>query len=143
MPFIRHRAVLAPLVAVAVLASACAGGQRPAGDVQVALKDFSIDLSPTTVPAGQIKLAISNEGPSVHEVEIFTLPAGIDPAGLTVKDNVADTASAGLTAIDEVEDIAPSTTATLSVTLEPGRYALICNLPAHYGQGMHTVLTVQ
>jgi uncharacterized cupredoxin-like copper-binding protein len=139
-----RRGVLASLVGLALVVSSCGGGgQPPQGDVQVTLKDFAIGLSRGTVPAGPTKLAITNGGATVHEVEVFALPPGADPAALTVKDNVVDTASAGLTAIDEVEDIAPSTFPTLTVTLQPGRYALICNIPGHYGLGMHALLTVR
>ncbi|MDA8202273.1 MAG: cupredoxin domain-containing protein [Chloroflexi bacterium] len=140
---VARSAVLAPLVVLGLFVSACGGGQQPAGDIQVTLKDFAIESSTTTVSAGQIRLAISNQGPSIHEIEVFSLPTGVEPAALPVKDNVADTDSVGLTALDEVEDIAPQTAATLTVSLQPGRYALICNLPAHYGQGMYALLTVQ
>ena len=30
----------------------------------------------------------------------------------------------------------------LKVNLAAGKYVLICNLPAHYKQGMHTAFTV-
>jgi uncharacterized cupredoxin-like copper-binding protein len=36
----------------------------------------------------------------------------------------------------------PGGTQQLTATLTPGRYVLICNLPAHYRLGMHTVLIV-
>ena len=44
--------------------------------------------------------------------------------------------------VDEVEDIAPGTSASLSLDLEPGTYAVICNLPGHYANGMHTTFAV-
>ena len=44
--------------------------------------------------------------------------------------------------VDEVEDIAPSTSTSLTVTLEPGTYAMLCNLPGHYAQGMVTTFEV-
>lgn len=142
---ITHRsAMLAPIAGLVLLVSACGGTSSDAkGDVQVTLRDFAIKLSKITVPAGEITFAATNEGPSVHELEVFSVPSEVDPNALPVKDNVADTESRGLEAIDEVEDIAPSTTASLTVSLEPGTYAVICNLPAHYGQGMHIVLTVE
>ena len=45
--------------------------------------------------------------------------------------------------IDEVEDLAGGDTATLTVDLEPGDYALICNLPAHFQMGMYSNFTVE
>jgi uncharacterized cupredoxin-like copper-binding protein len=55
-----------------------------------------------------------------------------------------DTARADelLEVIDEVEDIAPGTSATLNLNLDPGAYAVICNLPGHYASGMHAAFTV-
>jgi uncharacterized cupredoxin-like copper-binding protein len=48
-----------------------------------------------------------------------------------------------LEVVDEVEDIAPGTSAPLNLTLDPGSYAVICNLPGHYANGMHTTFTVE
>jgi uncharacterized cupredoxin-like copper-binding protein len=45
--------------------------------------------------------------------------------------------------VDEVEDLAPGKSATLSVNLTPGRYVLVCNIPGHYKHGMHASVTVQ
>ena len=44
--------------------------------------------------------------------------------------------------VDEAEDIAPGTNTSLSVNLEAGSYVLVCNLPTHYGAGMHAAFTV-
>lgn len=134
----------ASIVGLALLASACGSGSGSGeGDAQITLKDFQIDLSPTTVPAGDVTFAASNEGPTVHEFEIFSVPDGVDPTDLAVASNVADTESQGLKVIDEVEDIAPATTASVTVTLEPGSYAVICNLPGHYEQGMSIAFAVE
>jgi uncharacterized cupredoxin-like copper-binding protein len=44
--------------------------------------------------------------------------------------------------VGETGDMAVGATATLTIDLAPGHYAFVCNLPAHYGQGMHTDFTV-
>ena len=44
--------------------------------------------------------------------------------------------------VDEIEDIAVDATPELVVDLDAGRYVLICNVPAHYRQGMSTPFTV-
>jgi uncharacterized cupredoxin-like copper-binding protein len=36
----------------------------------------------------------------------------------------------------------PTTTKSITIDLKPGHYALVCNLPGHYGLGMHVDLTV-
>jgi len=138
----REPLLIVPAVAALLAVAGCSGAQQGEPTARVTLKDFSIDVSTTRVATGEVTLAVANEGPTIHEVEVFRLPEGVDPAALPVDGGVADTAGPGLTLVDEVEDIAPSTSTTLKVTLEPGRYALICNLPAHYQQGMHATLKV-
>jgi uncharacterized cupredoxin-like copper-binding protein len=131
--------------ATALAAVACSGdpGASGQGGVPVTLRDFSVDVADTTPPAGSTRLAITNSGATVHELEVFTVPDGVDPNALPIVNNVADTDSVGMTVVDEVEEVAPSTTANLTVNLATGRYAFICNLPGHYGLGMHTLVTVE
>lgn len=40
------------------------------------------------------------------------------------------------------EGIAPRSSGWVTLTLRPGRYELVCNLPGHYGAGMYALLTV-
>jgi uncharacterized cupredoxin-like copper-binding protein len=44
--------------------------------------------------------------------------------------------------VDEAEDIAPSTTATLTRISRAGSYVIICNIPALRAVGMHAAFTV-
>jgi len=39
--------------------------------------------------------------------------------------------------IDEVEDVTPGTSKTMTVKLDPGKYVFFCNLAGHYLGGMH------
>jgi len=132
----RLRAVLVmSLLAVVV---GC-GDAAPAGSataVAATLTDGSISLDSATVPSGEVSFEIANEGNAAHEFEIFRGRA----EDLTVENNVAVTGSLDL--IDEVEDIVPGMTLTLDVTLQPGQYVIICNLPGHVTNGMVTELTV-
>ena len=137
----RRGLVLAAFSGIAVLGVACTdSGSSDA--IEVTLDDFSISPSTTTAETGEITFSATNEGSETHEFEIFTVPEGVDPSALEVSDDAADTGAAGMTVVDEVEDIAPSTTAELTVNLEAGAYALICNLPGHYAEGMVTEFTV-
>jgi uncharacterized cupredoxin-like copper-binding protein len=132
------------LAAAALVASAaaCAGGGEDA-DLRIDLADFSIQLSTDTLAAGDLTFAAMNAGPTTHEFEVFSLPADTDLNALEIVDDVADTDAAGMTVVDEVEDIVAGTTAELNLSLEPGTYAVICNLPEHYAQGMHASFTVE
>jgi uncharacterized cupredoxin-like copper-binding protein len=132
----RSFAALAGLVLLA--ATACSSGGDDA-DVEVMLQDTQITLSTETVPAGETTFATQNQGSETHEFEIFR--TDLAPGELPVDGDTADTADLQL--MDEVEDVAPSTTAQLTTGLEPGSYVLICNLPEHYARGMHVSLTVE
>ena len=44
--------------------------------------------------------------------------------------------------IGEVEDVQPGESTTLVLTLEPGSYVLLCNLPKHFERGMATEFQV-
>ncbi|HET7236974.1 MAG TPA: plastocyanin/azurin family copper-binding protein [Actinomycetota bacterium] len=126
-------------VLVLALATACSGGGE--ADMSVTLRDDAITLSPEAVAPGPLTLEASNEGTKIHEFEVFAVPDGVDANALPVEGDTAP-ADEMLQVIDEVEDIAPGTSASLSVSLDPGSYAVICNLPDHYANGMHTTFTV-
>ena len=108
------------------------------GGVSATEKDFSIDLATSSAPAGSVTFNISNEGPSAHEFVIIKTDDA--PDALPVKDNTVEEDK--IDVVDEAEDIAPSTTATLTTDLEAGSYVIICNIPTHYEQGMHAAFTV-
>jgi uncharacterized cupredoxin-like copper-binding protein len=44
--------------------------------------------------------------------------------------------------LGDTGDMQPNATKTLDVTLAPGAYLLLCNLPGHYAAGMVTPFTV-
>ncbi len=48
----------------------------------------------------------------------------------------------GIEVIDEIGEFDEGTVERLVVTLEPGAYQLVCNLPDHYENGMHTAFEV-
>jgi uncharacterized cupredoxin-like copper-binding protein len=133
----RFTALLVPLGLVAV---ACSGGDE--ADMTVTLHDDGITLSQESVAAGPLTLESTNEGTKIHEFEVFAVPEGVDANALPVEGDVA-LADEMLEVIDEVEDIAPGTSATLSLTLDPGSYAVLCNLSGHYANGMHATFTVE
>jgi uncharacterized cupredoxin-like copper-binding protein len=47
-----------------------------------------------------------------------------------------------MTPIGEVEDVKPAEAKDLVLTLEPGNYILLCNLPKHFERGMVTKFKV-
>jgi uncharacterized cupredoxin-like copper-binding protein len=128
------------LLLASVLAACGSSDQPKAGTAtapRVTLRDFAIQMDPTALATGNVTITAANQGPSVHEFEIFFGEGGDQ---LPVQSGVADTS--GLRLVDELEDIAPGTSGELNLFLAPGNYALICNLPSHYEQGMHVTFTV-
>ena len=129
------------LAVVFVLTAASCGGSNSAsdGDVFATLKDFSLTAEPATFASGDITFAIDNQGPSVHEFVIIR--SDTDAGQLPVENGLIPEDQVDV--VDEAEDIAPGTNTTLSVNLAAGSYVLVCNLPSHYDQGMHTAFTVR
>jgi len=97
-----------------------------------------MNLSTTTVPAGPVAFTITNEGVKVHEFVILST----DVATKDLEMNGDEVDEGAYTVIDEAEDIQPGDTATLSVDLQPGHYALICNIKGHFRMGMFSDLQV-
>ncbi len=128
------------LLGLGLVAVACGGGGGDA-DLTVTLHDDGIALSETTLAAGELRFEGINEGTLTHEFEVFAVPEGVDANALPLDGDVAR-ADEMLEVVDEVEDIAPGTSAGLSLDLEPGTYAVMCNLPGHYANGMHATFTV-
>jgi uncharacterized cupredoxin-like copper-binding protein len=140
-----HRALtLAAIFALAATAAACGGGGSE-GSVKATEKDFAITLDPTSTAAGEVTFDITNDGPSEHEFVVFKTDLAPDKLPTTTDENgavIVDEEGQGVQHVDEVEDIAPNSDATLTVDLDAGKYVIICNLPAHYQQGMHAAFTV-
>jgi hypothetical protein len=103
------RMLVLTLVALGALAVSCGGGGGDA-DMAVTLRDDGIDLSVDELGAGDATFTGTNEGTLTHEFEVFSVPDGVDANALPLDGGVAR-ADELLTVIDEVEDIAPGTSA--------------------------------
>ncbi|MEU8972914.1 sulfocyanin-like copper-binding protein [Streptomyces monashensis] len=103
---------------------------------------------PTTVPAGRVALRVVNAGALTHEV--IVLPLSADQAAgeraIGSDGRVSEAGSVGeasRTCGSGVgEGIASGAAAWTTVTLRPGRYELLCNVPGHYAAGMYAELDV-
>jgi len=126
------------LVGLGLLGAACAGGGD--ADVIVTLHDDGITLSRESVAAGELRFEGVNQGSLTHEFEVFAVTEGVDANALPLDGDTAVTDALELK--DEAEDVAPGTSAGLSLDLGPGTYVVMCNLPSHYANGMHATFTV-
>jgi uncharacterized cupredoxin-like copper-binding protein len=102
-----------------------------------------------TVPAGTVSLRVANAGTRTHELVVLPLAAGqwpgarpVGPDGKVSEAGSLGEASASC-APGAGEGIAPGAAGWVTLTLRPGRYELICNLPGHYARGMYTELDVR
>ena len=136
----RLSTVLAVAAVMALGVVACGDDGDSEGAVGVTLSDFEIDLEEDSAPAGEVTFEIQNDGPSVHEFVVFQTDLAEDALPTDDEGNVEE--GGDLEPVDEVEDIADGDSADLSVDLESGDYVIICNVPLHYGEGMHTSFTV-
>jgi len=112
--------------------------------VNVDLLEFQVVPDVTSAPAGSITFNASNIGGDVHELVIIR--TDLDPSALPpAEDGSVDEAGEGIEVIDEIEEFDPGGEESLTVPLEAGSYALICNVveeeedgtvEAHYAEGM-------
>ncbi|HEX2155357.1 MAG TPA: cupredoxin domain-containing protein [Acidimicrobiia bacterium] len=105
-----------------VLIAACQGA--PASSADVALEEYSIDVSAPTLAAGTVELEVSNRGEFPHT--------------LVVTDASGEVVSAG-------EIVPPSGTVSVKLDLAAGHYRFTCrivsqddsgNLVDHFEEGM-------
>lgn len=128
-------------------ASSAPGTSAPApagGNVAVALNQWSVTPTASTVPTGSVTFTVTNNGNTAHEfvVLLTDTPAGDIPvASFEGVPERIDEDTAG-TNVGETGDMEPGTSKSLTIDLKPGHYAFVCNLPGHYGLGMHTDFTV-
>jgi uncharacterized cupredoxin-like copper-binding protein len=82
--------------------------------------EFKIDPADPTAKAGNVTFNVTNDGQTVHNLE--------------VEGN----------GVEEVtDDLQPGDNGVLSVDLQPGTYEIYCSIDSHREQGMEGELTVQ
>jgi iron uptake system component EfeO len=131
---IRRAFFLTILLPVAALIWACGGESGAKTTVDVALQEWSVTPSVSSVKAGDVHFVVSNKGTMVHELAVVQ----VDPDG-----NKREVA--------EIEDVGVGSTLDFTTKLAPGQYQLACLLVPgesgatvdHYMQGMHTEFTVE
>jgi uncharacterized cupredoxin-like copper-binding protein len=149
-----QQSVLIASVACAIAASP-ASVAAPSTTVNVTLKEWGLNTSASSVPAGDVTFNITNNGKDDHEIAIVKLKPGADPGKLPLAKNGSvdeDNIARAGEIVGEAEDIAPTTNKTLKLALQPGRYVIMCNMveneddgtiEAHFDKGMKTLLTVK
>jgi uncharacterized cupredoxin-like copper-binding protein len=129
------------VVAMIALTTGCGGGDGGGeeGTVEVAMgtpSEYAMTPQPTEISAGTVTFEVKNEGTLVHEMVVIKTDKGAANLGT---DGEADESGA----VDEVADLPAGESKTLELDLTAGTYALVCNLPGHYEQGMYADFTVK
>jgi uncharacterized cupredoxin-like copper-binding protein len=126
------------------------GGARMGGQTNTMMGGGAMGLSTdhATVPHGTVSFLVTNNGSIDHEMVVLPLAgsqaAGARTAGGDAKiDEAGSFGEASTTGGPGAGDgIAPVASGWVTVTLAPGHYELVCNLPGHYTAGMYTQLDV-
>ena len=113
----------------------------PAGGPSVAvdLAEWSVTAAQPSAEAAGVTFNVTNAGVVAHELVVIRsdLPADMLPvAGGGVDESALDV-------VGRIPEFAAGSSASMTFDLTPGNYVLICNIPAHYGLGMSTTLTVE
>lgn len=121
-----------------------AAKQAPAGaaktTVDVSVGEFFIRPRPSSSAPGPVEFNVTNGGKVAHEFVV--IKTDLSPVKLPTRpDGGADEEKAGVVP-GELEDLSPGSTKRLRLSLEPGKYVFICNLPGHYAAGQRAGFTV-
>ena len=125
------------ILGLAFLTASCGGDE---GAVSATLADFSITLDSDSAPAGDVTFDVTNDAQQTHEFVVFQTDLAEDQLP-TDENGDVDESGEGVELVDEIEDIEGGSSQSLTVNLDAASYVLICNLPGHYAQGMHTSFT--
>ncbi len=123
-------------------------GSMMGGSGRIGMGMARVLANPGVVAAGTVSLRVVNQGAATHELVVLPLPAGQAAGARAVgaDGRVDETGSLGEAsrscAAGEGDGIAAGATGWVTLTLQAGRYELVCNLPGHYAAGMHAELDV-
>jgi uncharacterized cupredoxin-like copper-binding protein len=140
-----QRARLATALVALLLAGPACGGSGGASEsptpdlgIDTTLSDFKVVAAETEAAGGEVSFDLENDGPSQHT--FFLVETDVIEDDLPVVDNVVDLGDLAVAAESGVIDVGAR--ASVTEDLAAGAYVMFCNLPGHYGAGMHAAFTV-
>ncbi|MPZ50568.1 MAG: hypothetical protein GEU75_14940 [Dehalococcoidia bacterium] len=118
-----------------------------ATQVNVTLREWAVAPAQPTMKAGKVYFLVENIGPE-HPHELVIIRTNLGPLELPFKDNKVPEDQVDI--LDEIEEFAPHSSASLTLELTPGRYLLVCNITeedpqigSHYKKGMVAAFTAE
>lgn len=94
----------------------------------------------STMKAGKVTFTITNNGTIQHELLVFKSDLALSAYPLDKGNIVED--GPGINLLSDGDNIDPQGTQQRTVTLTPGTYLFVCNIPGHFHNGMYQVVTV-
>jgi uncharacterized cupredoxin-like copper-binding protein len=131
-----RRGVVSLAIGSLTFLSGCGGG-----GIGVTLADYSVTPEDTSAEAGDVTFDVTNDAEQTHEFVVIKTDLAEDQLPTDENGDVSETGE-GMEVVDEIEDVEAGSSQSLTVNLDAGGYVLICNLPGHYRQGMHSSFTV-
>ncbi|WP_292212798.1 plastocyanin/azurin family copper-binding protein [Mesorhizobium sp.] len=109
----------------------------------MSMATMAIKLDKTVVPAGEVTFKVSNTSKdTVHEMIVVPAADAKKTALPYVKnENRVNEDAAGH--LGEVSELDPGKTGSLTLDLKPGSYAVFCNIPGHFMNGMWATILVK
>jgi uncharacterized cupredoxin-like copper-binding protein len=105
------------------------------------VKSMMIKTDHESVHAGPVKFLVSNDSKTlVHEMIVVSVANPNEALPYDEKDHRV--IESKIKDLGEASDLPPGTKKSLTLTLKPGDYILMCNQPDHYKTGMRVNLTV-
>ena len=125
---------------VAVASAACASkdsGVATEAPLRIVAREFAFD-APDTVPAGPVRLTFVNEGSSYHHVQLVRITADVPFSAIPDSLRRSLELPSWLLPVGGAEgaDSLPRPV-TVSLSLAPGRYFLICRITTPQGEAHH------
>jgi nitrite reductase (NO-forming) len=111
--------------------AAAAAPAAAKADIAITLGDMWIKSTAASFKAGKISFGVKNTGATGHGFAIVKAPAKLE-GGMVDHHSL----------LAEGKVLSGGQSETISATLKPGSYELICHVPGHYMAGQHIPFTV-
>ncbi|RUW88890.1 hypothetical protein EOA19_27590 [Mesorhizobium sp. M7A.F.Ca.US.010.02.1.1] len=123
-----------------VNADAKMGMGMPANMSMAAMR---VKLDQTVVPAGKVTFEVQNTSKdTVHEMIVVPI-ADAKKTTLPYVPNESRVNEDAAGHLGEVSELDPGKTGSLTLDLKPGNYAVFCNIPGHFMNGMWATILVK
>jgi uncharacterized cupredoxin-like copper-binding protein len=105
------------------------------------MQSIHMDVSSEQVKSGDVTFNVTNASKAlVHEFVVVKSDKPV--ASLLYDGDEMEVKESALEVVNEIDDIDPGNSGSLTVPLQPGSYILLCNKAGHFKLGMVNHITV-